>query len=76
MNPLICNAGAILTTFGVSGAAIVDIISGKFKKTGKLTYAPANKARQSSTNDRTFRDTRLNTLFPFGHGLTFSTPCG
>ena len=65
-------AGAILATFGVNDAAVLDIISGKFKPTGKLPYALANKAKavidqQSDAPGYPKEDT----LFPFGFGLTY-----
>jgi beta-glucosidase len=66
------NAGAILATFGVSDAAIADIVSGKFKPTGKLPYALANK--EKAVIDQ-FPDApgypAEDTLFPFGHGLSY-----
>jgi beta-glucosidase len=66
------NTGAILATFGVSDAAIADIISGKFKPTGKLPYALANneKAVIDQAPDAPGYPA-ADTLFPFGHGLTF-----
>ena len=71
-NSRLLNAGAILATFGVSDAAIVDIISGKFKPTGKLPYALAKteKAVIDQAPDAPGYPTE-DTLFPFGHGLTF-----
>ena len=71
-NSGLLNAGAILATFGVSDAAIVDIISGKFKPTGKLPYALANK--EKAVVDQ-YPDApgypAKDTLFPFGHGLSY-----
>ncbi|HEX6890841.1 MAG TPA: glycoside hydrolase family 3 N-terminal domain-containing protein [Chryseolinea sp.] len=66
------NAGAILATFGVSDAAIADIISGKFKPTGKLPYALAKteKAVIDQAPDAPGYPA-ADTLFPFGYGLTF-----
>jgi beta-glucosidase len=66
------NTGAILATFGVSDAAIADIISGKFKPTGKLPYALANKEKAviDQSPDAPGYPAE-DTLFPFGHGLTF-----
>jgi beta-glucosidase len=37
-------AGAILATFGVSDAAIMDVLTGQFKPTGKLPFALARSA--------------------------------
>ncbi|WML26447.1 glycoside hydrolase family 3 N-terminal domain-containing protein [Neobacillus sp. OS1-33] len=38
------NAAAVISTFGVKAEAIVDVIRGKFKPTGKLPFTiPANK---------------------------------
>ena len=37
----VLNAGGILATFGVSDAALMDIIMGKFNPTGKLPYVLA-----------------------------------
>lgn len=66
------NAGAILATFGVSDAAILDIISGKFKPTGKLPYALANKEKAviDQSPDAPGYPAE-ETLFPLGHGLTY-----
>ncbi|WP_022943243.1 hypothetical protein [Psychromonas hadalis] len=36
------NAGAILATFGSSDSALMDIVSGEFKPTGKLPFALGN----------------------------------
>lgn len=71
-NSGLLNAGAILATFGVSDAAIVDIVSGKFKPTGKLPYALAKteKAVIDQAPDAPGYPAG-DTLFPFGHGLTF-----
>ena len=71
-NSTLLNSGAILATFGVSDAAIADIISGKFKPTGKLPYALAKteKAVIDQAPDAPGYPTD-ETLFPFGHGLTF-----
>ena len=71
-NSGLLNAGAILATFGVSDAAILDIISGKFKPTGKLPYALANKEKAVIDQHPDAPGyPPEDTLFPFGHGLTF-----
>jgi beta-glucosidase len=66
------NAGAILATFGVRDAAIMDILTGKVKPSGKLPFALAANAqavvRQAS--DAPGYD-RADTLFPFGFGLRY-----
>ena len=65
-------AGAILATFGVRDAAIMDVLTGRFKPSGKLPFALAGNAqavvRQAS--DAPGYD-RADTLFPFGFGLSY-----
>jgi len=65
-------AGAVLATFGVRDAALMDVLTGKFTPQGKLPFALAGNAqaivRQAS--DAPGYD-RADTLFPFGFGLTY-----
>jgi beta-glucosidase len=71
-NSGLLNAGAILATFGVSDAAILDIMSGKSKPTGKLPYALANKEKAVIDQHPDAPGYPAeDTLFPFGHGLTY-----
>jgi beta-glucosidase len=65
-------AGAILATFGVSDAAIMDILTGRFKPSGRLPFALAANARAivEQDSDAPGYD-EVNTLFPFGHGLSY-----
>ena len=66
------NAGAILATFGVSDAAIMDIVTGKFKPTGKLPFALANSPEAIVKQDPDAPGyPKTDTLFPFGFGLTY-----
>ncbi|QGY44065.1 glycoside hydrolase family 3 protein [Maribellus comscasis] len=66
------NAGAILATFGVKSEALMDIIMGDFKPTGKLPFALA-KSKEAIINQDSdapgYPDE--DTLFPFGFGLTY-----
>ena len=66
------NAGAILATFGVRDAAIMDVLTGRFKPSGKLPFALARTTqalvRQASDAPGYDRD---DTLFPFGFGLSY-----
>jgi beta-glucosidase len=66
------NAGAILATFGVSDEALLDVLTGKFKPTGKLPYALANKAKAIIDQDPDAPGyAKEDTLFPFGFGLEY-----
>ena len=66
------NAAGILATFGVSDAAVMDIIMGKFNPTGKLPYALAKTSaavvKQASDAPGYPEE---DTLFPFGFGLNY-----
>ncbi|MCG6187259.1 glycoside hydrolase family 3 protein [Maribellus maritimus] len=66
------DAGAILATFGVKSEALMDIIMGNFKPTGKLPFALA-KSKEAIINQDSdapgYPDE--DTLFPFGFGLTY-----
>lgn len=65
-------AGGILATFGVSDAALMDILTGKFNPSGKLPFA---LARSLEAIKRQAPDApgypEEDTLFPFGHGLSY-----
>jgi len=65
-------AGALLATFGVSDAALMDVLTGGHAPSGKLPFALANSGeailRQDS--DTPGYDVE-DTLYPFGHGLTY-----
>ena len=66
------DAGAILATFGVTDAAVIDILTGKFKPTGKLPFALANKPEAVVTQAPDAPGyPRKDILFPFGFGLTY-----
>ena len=65
-------AGAILATFGVSDAALMDILTGKFKPQGKLPFALAANAKAIvEQNPDSPGYNKADTLFPFGHGLSY-----
>jgi beta-glucosidase len=68
----VLNAAGILATFGVSDAAVMDIIMGKFKPTGKLPFALAKTTAAIAEQDPDASGyPAKDTLFPFGFGLTY-----
>ncbi len=66
------DAGAIFATFGVSDEALLDVILGRFKPTGKLPYALAKDLDAiKKQNPDAPGYPKKDTLFPFGFGLTY-----
>jgi beta-glucosidase len=65
-------AGALVATFGVRDAALMDVLTGRFAPRGKLPFALAANAEaiRTQASDAPGYD-RADTLFPFGFGLTF-----
>jgi beta-glucosidase len=65
-------AGAIVATFGVRDAAIMDVLTGRFAPQGKLPFALAGSAEAIMEQAPDAPGYRAeHTLFPFGHGLTY-----
>ena len=66
------DAGAILAGFGVSDAALMDVITGRFAPRGKLPFALANRLQAVIDNDPDEPGyPTSDTLFPFGFGLSY-----
>lgn len=65
-------AGAILATFGVRDAAIMDVLTGHFVASGKMPFALANNASAivEQASDAPGYDAK-DTLYPFGYGLSY-----
>ena len=65
-------AGAVLATFGVSDAALMDVLTGKHEPSGRLPFALAGNAAAITKQDSDAPGyTESDTLYPFGHGLTY-----
>jgi beta-glucosidase len=65
-------AGGILAGFGVSDAALMDVLSGKFKPQGKMPFALAGNLDAVIANDPDAPGyPAKDTLFPFGFGLSY-----
>lgn len=66
------NAGAIVANYGVSDTALMDVLTGKHKPQGKLPWALANKPSAVVTQHPDAPGyPAADTLYPFGHGLTY-----
>jgi beta-glucosidase len=65
-------AGAILGTFGVSDAALMEVVSGRFKPIGKMPFALANNLKAVVENDPDAPGyPPADTLYPYGFGLSY-----
>ena len=68
------NAGAILSTFGVTDTSMLEVLSGKFSPQGKMPFALPSTL-DAVTNNKSdapgFKETTNGELFSFGHGLTY-----
>jgi beta-glucosidase len=65
-------AGAIVATFGVRDAAVMDVLTGRAKPTGKLPFALAANAQaivKQAPDAPGYEG--ADTLFPFGFGLGY-----
>jgi beta-glucosidase len=66
------SAGAILATFGVSDAALMDVLTGRHNPSGKLPFALANKAEAIATQAPDAPGyAEADTLHAFGAGLSY-----
>ena len=66
------DASALLATFGVSDTALMGVLSGEHKPEGKLPFALANSAQAILDQDSDAPGySEHDTLFPFGHGLSY-----
>jgi beta-glucosidase len=65
-------AGAIVATFGVRDAAVMDVLTGRAKPTGKLPFALAANAQAivKQAPDAPGYD-GADTLYPFGFGMSY-----
>ena len=64
------DAGAILSTFGVSDAALMDVLTGKVKPEAKLPFALAESAEAILRQDSDAPGyAEEDLLYPFGFGL-------
>ncbi|GGX89946.1 glycoside hydrolase family 3 protein [Massilia dura] len=66
------SAGAILATFGVSDAALMDVLGGGFKPQGKLPFALARELDAVLRNEPDAPGyPAADTLYPYGFGLGY-----
>ncbi len=66
------DAGAIVAGFGVTDSALWDVLSGNFTPQGKMPFALANNVEAIKTQAPDLPGyAPEDTLFPFGHGLTY-----
>jgi beta-glucosidase len=65
-------AGGIVASFGVSDAALLEVLSGRFRPAGKLPFALARTLQAVIDNAPDAPGyPAAGTLYPFGFGLTY-----
>ena len=68
------NAKAIMATFGTSSEAVMDIITGKFKPSGKMPFATPSSEKAAAENKSDLPGSMESpgyALFKFDEGLTY-----
>ena len=66
------DAGAIVGTFGVSDAALMDVLTGDYSPSGKLPFALGNSPEAVVLQDPDSPGyPEADTLFEFGFGLSY-----
>ena len=64
-------SAGLLAEFGASDAAVLDVIFGRFKPTGKLPFELPSSMEAVRNQKEDLPYDSANPLFPFGHGLTY-----
>ena len=71
LNSLRDRASALIGNFGVSDAALLDVVTGKAQPEGKLPFELPSSAEAVARQKEDVPYDSENPLFPFGHGLTY-----
>ncbi len=61
----------LLTDFGAADSAVLDVIFGRFKPSGKLPFELPSSMEAVKKQKEDLPYDSENPLFPFGHGLTY-----
>ena len=64
-------SAGLLAEFGASDAAVLDVLFGRFKPTGKLPFELPSSMEAVRDQKEDLPYDSVNPLFPFGHGLTY-----
>lgn len=68
-------AGAILANFGMSDAALMDVLTGKVSPQGRMPFAlPKTRAavEEQKSDLPGYAETKDGALYEYGHGLTYA----
>jgi beta-glucosidase len=66
-------AAALLGNFGANDAALLDVVFGRFTPTAKLPFEMPSSMEAVRNQKEDVPYDSENPLFPFGHGLTYSS---
>jgi beta-glucosidase len=71
LTPIAGFAGAVVANFGVSDAALLDVLTGKAKPEGRLPFElPSSMAEVEAQKSDVPHDSR-RPLYPIGFGLRY-----